>query len=90
MLLLSLFPNRYLNFSSLSRPDDPAKSEAWARGVKVATAQNFARELSEMPSNHMTPTHFVDAVSSRLGQVVREAGEPGKLAILPRSVLDWK
>ncbi len=48
-------------------------------------AQNFARELTESPSNHMTPTRFVDAVSSRLGEVVREGGEPGRLAIIPRS-----
>ena len=40
----------------------------WARGCVLAEGQNFARWLMETPSNHMTPTDFVDAVLHKLGQ----------------------
>ena len=50
----------------------------------MATAQNFARELMETPSNHMTPTMFVDTVSSRLGDIRISSGT--KLEVVPRFV----
>lgn len=39
--------------------DDKAKFE---RGAELARAQNVARRLEELPSNHLTPTMFGDAV----------------------------
>ena len=41
----------------------------WNRGCVLASAQNFARELKETPSNLLTPSLFVEAVGERLGQV---------------------
>ena len=44
--------------------------KGWDRGYTLADAQNFARWLMETPSNHMTPTAFVHAVSERLGTII--------------------
>lgn len=50
----------------------------------MAGAQNFARQLMDAPANLMTPSLFVDAVSTQLGEV------PGmgrsQLEVIPRSV----
>jgi aminopeptidase len=44
-----------------------SESEAeWNRGCVLASAQNFARELEEMPSNLLTPCLFVEAVGERM------------------------
>ncbi|OWF41455.1 Cytosol aminopeptidase [Mizuhopecten yessoensis] len=43
----------------------------WSRGRVLAEAQNFARHLMEMPSNKLTPGHFVDLVSARLTNTKR-------------------
>ncbi|KAK7868803.1 hypothetical protein R5R35_003644 [Gryllus longicercus] len=32
--------------------------EKWSKGLKVAEAQNLARQLMDTPANHMTPTLF--------------------------------
>ena len=56
--------------------------EKWSKGLITATAQNFARELMETPSNHMTPTMFVDTVSSHLGNIRISSGT--KLEVVPR------
>lgn len=45
------------------------EKEQWTRGCVLAEGQNFARWLMDTPSNHMTPTNFVHAVTSKLGQV---------------------
>ena len=45
----------------------------------MASAQNFARELKEMPSNMLTPSLFVEVVGERLNEV---AGE--NLEFIPR------
>ncbi|KJE92155.1 leucine aminopeptidase [Capsaspora owczarzaki ATCC 30864] len=37
-------------------------SRAFERGLLTASCQNFARTLAETPSNHMTPSIFVDTV----------------------------
>ena len=50
----------------------------------MAEAQNFARQLMETPSNHMTPTMFVDTVNSQLGAVKISSGT--KLEVVPRFV----
>ena len=50
----------------------------------MAEAQNFARQLMETPSNHMTPTMFADTVSSQLGAVKISSGT--KLEVVPRFV----
>lgn len=48
----------------------PSHVEAdWKYGSTVATAQNFARELMEMPCNHLTPTKFVEIVTNKLSSV---------------------
>ena len=47
----------------------------------MAEAQNFARQLMETPSNHMTPTMFVDTVNSQLGAVKISSGT--KLEVVP-------
>ena len=52
----------------------------WIRGCVLAEGQNFARWLMETPSNHMTPTDFVDAVSRKLGQ----SSSKDKIEINPR------
>ena len=57
----------------------PESEVEWNRGCVVASAQNFARELKETPSNLLTPSLFVEAVGKRLGEV---AGE--KLEFIPR------
>ena len=54
----------------------------WSNGSVIANAQNFARWLMETPSNHMTPSAFVDAVSTRLGNL--ESDVKSKLEIMPR------
>ena len=51
----------------------------WNRGCVLASAQNFARELKEMPSNLLTPSLFVEAVGERLGGVARD-----QLEFVPR------
>lgn len=38
----------------------------WQDGLLLSGAQNFARELMETPSNHMTPTIFADTLTNRL------------------------
>ena len=58
--------------------------EKWSKGLITATAQNFARELMETPSNHMTPTMFVDTVSNHLGSIRISSGT--KLEVVPRFV----
>ena len=61
-------------------PSSTSESEAeWNRGCVLASAQNFARELKEMPSNLLTPSLFVDAVGERM------AGRES-LEFIPRSV----
>ena len=45
----------------------PETEEEWNRGCVLASAQNFARELKEMPSNLLTPSLFVERVGERLG-----------------------
>lgn len=37
---------------------DSSQGDNWLRGVFKADAQNFARKLTEMPSNLVTPTNF--------------------------------
>lgn len=59
-----------------------AQEEAWSKGAVTASAQNFARQLMEMPSNMMTPTMFVEAVTKRLGEIQQTTS--GKLEIIPR------
>lgn len=63
---------------------DGTTEEAWLRGSVLATAQNFARTLMEMPSNHMTPTDFVRTVSHELGTVANK----DKIEIIARYWLD--
>ena len=58
-----------------------ADLEKWSKGFVTATAQNFARELMETPSNLMTPTKFVEAVSHQLGEV--RVSSEGKLEVVP-------
>ena len=41
----------------------------WEYGSTVAAAQNFARELMEMPCNYLTPAKFVEIVSDKLSTV---------------------
>lgn len=41
----------------------------WEHGSTVANAQNFARELMEMPCNYLTPAKFVEIVSDKLSSV---------------------
>lgn len=41
----------------------------WKYGSTVANAQNFARELMEMPCNYLTPAKFVKIVSDKLSSV---------------------
>ena len=55
----------------LCSSDHKEKGE-WSRGHTLAMAQNFARTLMDTPSNHMTPTMFVDTVSQRLGELEEE------------------
>ncbi|XP_033756082.1 cytosol aminopeptidase-like [Pecten maximus] len=43
----------------------------WSRGKVLADSQNFARHLMEMPANKLTPSHFVDLVTSRLTNTKR-------------------
>ena len=60
----------------------PESEVEWNRGRVMASAQNFARELKEAPSNLLTPSLFVEVVGERLGQL--GAGE--RLEFIPRSV----
>ena len=59
-----------------------SQEEAWSKGVVTASAQNFARQLMETPSNMMTPTMFVESVTKRLGEVQQTTS--GKLEVIPR------
>ena len=63
-----------------------SQEEAWSKGVVTASAQNFARQLMETPSNMMTPTMFVESVTKRLGEVQQTTS--GKLEVIPRP-LSW-
>ncbi|RZF48662.1 hypothetical protein LSTR_LSTR010752 [Laodelphax striatellus] len=42
------------------------EEDVWERGRIKAEAQNFARVLTQCPSNLMTPTHFVECVIDKL------------------------
>jgi len=42
---------------------------SWARGVKMAEGQNFARFLKESPANKMTPTIFCEEAKKNLGSL---------------------
>ena len=50
----------------------PEAEEEWNRGYVLGSAQNFARELKETPSNLLTPSLFVEAVGERMSEVSRE------------------
>lgn len=63
-----------------------SQEEAWSKGVITASAQNFARQLMETPSNMMTPTIFVETVTKRLGEL--QQSTVGKLEIIARP-LSW-
>lgn len=52
--------------------DSDFHKEAWSRGQSIAGFQNFARMLMDTPSNYMTPTMFVEAVSHHLGEIEGE------------------
>ena len=52
-----------------------------------ASAQNFARELMEMPSNLMTPSLFVEAVQERAELVRQSMSDSAQLQIIPRQIL---
>ena len=58
-----------INFVYLFFSDSSATRQCWDKGATLADAQNFARWLMDTPSNHMTPTIFVDSVSQRLGAI---------------------
>jgi aminopeptidase len=42
------------------------KTEDFKRGLLFATSQKFARFLSELPSNYLTPTKYCDLVAKRI------------------------
>ena len=44
---------------------------AWNRGRVFAEGQNFARDLMETPSNHLTPTRFGEIATEKLGKLER-------------------
>ena len=52
----------------------------------MASAQNFARELMETPSNHLTPSLFVDTVNGRIGEIRHTLANPLALQSIPRQV----
>ena len=56
----------------------------WSGGLVLGSAQNFARELMEMPANLMTPTLFVEAVKERAEIVQQKMADASKLQIIPR------
>ena len=62
---------------------DPSHIKQWSRGCILGSAQNFARDLMETPSNHMTPTMFVEAVNSKIGEVFPD---PHGIEVIPRFV----
>lgn len=73
---LALFTFDDMKGKKTNKPDvllcDGASEEdrrLWTSGCVLAEAQNFARWLMETPSNHMTPTEFVHAVTRKLGQI---------------------
>ncbi|XP_023344234.1 cytosol aminopeptidase [Eurytemora carolleeae] len=41
-------------------------TEEWLNGVRLGSAQNFARDLMECPANHLTPTLFVAEVIQQM------------------------
>jgi len=45
------------------------KQKEWARGQIIAQAQNFARKLSDTPSNLMTPTIFAKKVEEQFANL---------------------
>ena len=69
-----LLPNLLLNMFyhctciDLNNSDLCSSSQVdqkWECGNVVASAQNFARELMEMPCNYLTPAKFVEIMSEK-------------------------
>ncbi|XP_001623805.2 cytosol aminopeptidase [Nematostella vectensis] len=50
-------------------PDIHRFEEPWSTGQILADAQNFARQLMDMPANLMTPRIFADTVGLRLDKL---------------------
>ena len=48
-----------------------ACTNAWTQGLNSAKSQNLARNLMEMPANHMTPALFVETIQR---EIAREYG----------------
>jgi len=47
-------------------PYDESCMDSWSRGVKLAGAQNLARDLMEHPANHLTPILFAEQVVQQM------------------------
>ena len=45
---------------------DEGCMDSWSRGVKLAGAQNLARDLMEHPANHLTPILFAEQVVQQM------------------------
>ena len=65
---------------------DPSFLQQWSRGCVLGSAQNFARELMETPSNHMTPSLFVEAVSEKIGEIKQRLSNQKSIEVIPRYV----
>lgn len=62
---------RYDRFKADKKPGPSLRllgedTPGWASGIRLATAQNFARELAEAPANYLTPTQFVEEAARGL------------------------
>ncbi|XP_038071001.1 cytosol aminopeptidase-like [Patiria miniata] len=45
---------------------EKSAKEQWARGMTLASSQNFARTLMEMPANRLTPRRFAEITGEQL------------------------
>ncbi|KAI9442453.1 cytosol aminopeptidase family, catalytic domain-containing protein [Lactarius indigo] len=51
------------------KPGEEKDSKEWETGVIYANAQNFARTLTELPANMLTPTTFCERVKAAFADV---------------------
>ena len=64
---------RYFHFILSFSKEEKSRLHTWYQlfqdGLLLSGAQNFARELMEMPSNLMTPRIFADRVTQQLSDL---------------------
>eukprot|EP01135_Chromosphaera_perkinsii_P004637 Nk52_evm30s292 gene=Nk52_evmTU30s292 len=62
--------------------------KAWKRGWSLASAQNFSRDLMNLPASHMNPTLFCEKVTEKLNAIQKNMNSGASLSVTVRDE-DW-